>query len=592
MNHGTTSFTGNLSEAGPISGWIRSYAVRETFESVLVAILLALLFRYFEAEAFVIPTGSMAPDLMGDHIDVVCPKSGYHYMAGASPDNDGNPARVKSTRCPMSRYELVLRPSDFREHRAYSGDRILVNKFAYDFADPERWDVIVFRYPFNGKQNYIKRLIGLPNESVLIEGGDIYTWSNDGESFADRKIARKPPSKLDSMLMVVDDSDYFVEPLESMRWPSLWYVNDENDDPSNWTREVAGRAQHFRLAAGDQPRWLYYRHLKPTNRDWQEFNNDSATRPSRFSKGVPDGGLIEDYYAYNDTVNYRSIPTEGGIDRISEERVENGLHWVGDLGINAWIESKSSSGKILLQTTEGGIAYQCEIDLATGEASFSASDEEVVKFDGGRPVARTPVRGAGDWQIQFVNADDQLYLWVDGENIEISNAGYSRSGPVVPVYRPEGPSDSRPVGIGGIGAELLVTRLQVLRDLYYISRNGDVETDIRGQPIVEYVGFHNFSGYRFAAEVLANPSRWASEEAARLFASRNRDEKWAFRLGADQLFPLGDNSPQSSDARIWTGQRYVEKRFLLGKALVIYWPHALSKPLPFWPNFGRMGLIR
>jgi signal peptidase I len=587
----SSSFAGNIPESGPIAGWLRSYAVRETFESVLVAILLALLFRYFEAEAFVIPTGSMAPDLMGDHIDVECPRSGYHYMAGASPDNDGNPARVKSTRCPMSRYELVLRPSDFREHRAYSGDRILVNKFAYDFAEPERWDVIVFRYPFNGKQNYIKRLIGLPNECILIEHGDIFTWSSVNESFADRKIARKPPKKMESMLMVVDDSDYFVEPLESMNWPSLWYVHGAKDDPADWTREVSGKSQHFSLSASEQPRWLHYRHLKPTARDWQEFNNDSATRPSRFSEGVPDGGLIEDYYAYNDTVTYRSVSTPGGVDRIAEERVENGLHWVGDLGVCASVESKSSSGKILLQTTEGGIAYQAEIDIASGEARFSSSDNENVKF-AGQPVAQTPIRGAGDWEICFVNADDRLYLWVDGESIEISNPEFSRSGPVVPVYRADGASDSRPVGIGGVGADLLVTRLQVMRDLYYISRNGDVEKDIRGQPIVEYDGFHNQSAYRFAADVLATPSRWASEGATNLFRSRDRDEQWAFRLGEDQFFPLGDNSPQSSDARIWNGRRYVERRFLLGKALFIYWPHALSKPVPFWPNFGRMSLIR
>ncbi|MFM7846121.1 MAG: S26 family signal peptidase [Planctomycetota bacterium] len=42
---------------------------RETIESVLVAIILALLFRTFIGEAFVIPTGSMAPTLMGNHKD-------------------------------------------------------------------------------------------------------------------------------------------------------------------------------------------------------------------------------------------------------------------------------------------------------------------------------------------------------------------------------------------------------------------------------------------------------------------------------------------------------------------------------------------
>ena len=43
----------------------RSVAVRETIESIVVAFVLAFLFRTFEAEAFVIPTGSMSPSLQG-----------------------------------------------------------------------------------------------------------------------------------------------------------------------------------------------------------------------------------------------------------------------------------------------------------------------------------------------------------------------------------------------------------------------------------------------------------------------------------------------------------------------------------------------
>jgi signal peptidase I len=48
--------------------------VRETIESIAVAVVLAFLFRAFVAEAFVIPTGSMAPTLQGRHMDVVCEK--------------------------------------------------------------------------------------------------------------------------------------------------------------------------------------------------------------------------------------------------------------------------------------------------------------------------------------------------------------------------------------------------------------------------------------------------------------------------------------------------------------------------------------
>ena len=62
-------------------------------------------------------------------------------------------------------------------------------KFPYDFADPKRWDVVVFRFPGNGQMNYIKRLVGLPHETVRIDQGDIYVKTADDEQFDDRPQA-------------------------------------------------------------------------------------------------------------------------------------------------------------------------------------------------------------------------------------------------------------------------------------------------------------------------------------------------------------------------------------------------------------------
>src|SRR5271155_2584057 len=70
------------------SGLLSSPATRETIESVIIAFVLAFLFRTFEAEAFVIPTGSMAPTLMGKHKDLECPMCHYRYQANASDQND------------------------------------------------------------------------------------------------------------------------------------------------------------------------------------------------------------------------------------------------------------------------------------------------------------------------------------------------------------------------------------------------------------------------------------------------------------------------------------------------------------------------
>jgi signal peptidase I len=55
-----------------------------------------------------------------------------------------------------------------------SGDYLIINEIGYRFSDPGRGDVIVFRPPQNTKQFYIKRIIGLPGEMVVIEKGKVW----------------------------------------------------------------------------------------------------------------------------------------------------------------------------------------------------------------------------------------------------------------------------------------------------------------------------------------------------------------------------------------------------------------------------------
>ena len=106
-------------------------AIREMVESVAIAFILAFLFRTFEAEAFVIPTGSMAPTLMGRHKDVICPKCGYPYQVSASEEVTADCSlrsddfRIDFGTCPMCRYSQSLGTAT-----PYNGDRILVSKLA------------------------------------------------------------------------------------------------------------------------------------------------------------------------------------------------------------------------------------------------------------------------------------------------------------------------------------------------------------------------------------------------------------------------------------------------------------------------------
>ena len=65
------------------------------------------------------------------------------------------------------------------ENTLHNGDNLIVDKLSYSFHDPERFDIIVFPFQFQDNTYYIKRIIGLPGETVEIRDGHIYI---DGSS--------------------------------------------------------------------------------------------------------------------------------------------------------------------------------------------------------------------------------------------------------------------------------------------------------------------------------------------------------------------------------------------------------------------------
>ncbi|MFM8288503.1 MAG: signal peptidase I, partial [Planctomycetaceae bacterium] len=216
---------------------------RDTIESVVGAFLLAFLFRTFQAEAFVIPTGSMAPTLYGEQRDVCCEKCGTRFAVGAdslpSPQAelryDQAPARPsfvgrlfpQATIDPNQRLHSVICPNSgcqyvnsVLDRQIFAGDRILVNKFPYEFTDPQRWDVVVFRFPEKPKTNYIKRLVGLPGEQIRVIRGDV--WYRAAGSDDAWKIARKSPERQVKIQLPVHDNDRPARDLLAAGWPESW----------------------------------------------------------------------------------------------------------------------------------------------------------------------------------------------------------------------------------------------------------------------------------------------------------------------------------------------------------------------------------
>ncbi|MFH1451212.1 MAG: signal peptidase I [bacterium] len=66
-----------------------------------------------------------------------------------------------------------------------TGDYLIIDEISYRFREPQRGDIIVFKFPKNPTQRYIKRIIGLPGETVAIEDGKIIVYKGEKAELLD-----------------------------------------------------------------------------------------------------------------------------------------------------------------------------------------------------------------------------------------------------------------------------------------------------------------------------------------------------------------------------------------------------------------------
>ncbi|MEY5031965.1 MAG: hypothetical protein RL354_996 [Planctomycetota bacterium] len=554
--------------------------VVETIQSLIVAFALAMGVRSFVTEGFVIPTGSMAPTLMGLHVRVTSPDTGYTYPADAGPAAEiigqlgpSFAAYPRELCDPMLSLQSTQRVGETTlgevRRDARMGDRVLVLKYLYAFQQPARWDVVVFKNPTdpNGDAaNFIKRLVGLPNEQLLMLDGDIFTAPLDADrsKFA---IARKPEHVQRAVWQPVHDSDFMpVDPTAlAKKWGRAW-------------RGAPWATTGFDLGA------------RGNARAWKHAGAGEATM-SWQTDVLP----IDDRTAYN-IWRWQTQPLPQAMEKPNPFRSPDMAYSVSDVRVCAAIEADDPQAlrtKYTLATRKRELVFE----IAGGKATLRVQRQRESEAD---PVAvlaekseslEVPSAGA-PFDVEFWHVDQRLSMWVNGREVVQLDYAFdsleerltsSFNGRVVEDYL-RAPTAQQPtppaLSMSFSGSPLTLHRVRVDRDLYY--RPAMLDTGERNQPSANGPAI---AGAAFGTD-FAKPAV----------------------LREDHFMMCGDNSGASRDSRLWgrpspivktlfgeDAPFIVPRPLLLGKAWCVYFPAPVSpmEGLPkVMPDFGELRFIR
>ncbi len=399
-------------------------------------------------EPFHIPSGSMAPALRGHHRVCTCPRCGHEIAVGratADVEDAVEPRFYRKAFCP----NCGLFPAPITDSSPARGDRVVVNKTAFLVRSPERWEMVVFRLL---GEFFIKRVLGLPGDEVLLKGGDLYV---------NGRLSRKTLAEARAMGMLVFDQEH----APAGGWGDRW----ESFPPKS-----IGGERALLLDGLATPHTVTYRH----------FSLDAR-------KCEP----IRDEYAYN-----------GGVHADSTN--------VHDFLIETEVEAVAGQGSLTLMLCDG--CDQVEVRLPVGVSGTVAAHACLCdRPDEARCLteseATAALRIGRRYRVEFAFVDRRVHLAVDGRLWLSADLPETKDRPGV----------ERPFKAQANGVQAAFHRFRLYRDLHYTQQGNNA---VRGK---------------------------------------------AVRLGPNQYFMLGDNSPTSEDSRFWPDEGRVDAACLYGSVLLV-----------------------
>jgi signal peptidase I len=383
-----------------------------------VFLSLFLFLRTFAIEPFGVPTGSMAPSLIGNHREGPCPRCGYPVRVGI-PSQGGNPTEVfNHVGCPNcgKRFSLA-------DGRDMNGDRLLVDKNVFHLRRPRRWEMAVFHCPDPDPKElgkpYVKRVIGLPGESIRVIGGDVY--AND-------QLLRKDLAEVRETRLPVFDMSYVPDP---GGWNSRWLVEPPNDPrlPQTSTRQ---------LEEADS---------SVVRRGILKLDASDTTRPSagvRYRHWNLDERKEEPIRAWN---SYDGVP-----------RSFNQLPAVHDFSFACELEVVSASPESVFECglSDGVDNILSEISVgprANGLVVLTQSHKDVLGT-----IRGVSLEVGKSYRLEFSFVDRRAILAIDGKQIL----------PYADLPQAAHPGEVRqPVQLRARGCHLTISNFTLYRDIYY-----------------------------------------------------------------------------------------------------------------------------
>lgn len=293
----------------PLPFWMRK------LRAVMLALGAVLVLRVIFVEPFSVPTGSMAPHILGVHHETSCWNCGKTVRVGEP--HAGMPARFFDVPCP----NCGARHLDLADQPTRAGDRLLVDKSTFGWRDPRRWELAVFRGPTEPDKPYVKRIVGLGNETIAIRDGDVYV---------NNELARKTLRQAQAVSVPVCQMNHVPKD----GWAIRWFASPGDDAPRTDAAEIV-----FPPSTADAWREIHY-----------QGEND---RP------------IDDVLTYNG------------------RRPDLPADWVHDFLVECEIVVNSGDGAIVIALNDGGnnavvtLSPTDSARLTAGEMTRAANDRRL-----------------------------------------------------------------------------------------------------------------------------------------------------------------------------------------------------------------------